>query len=177
MSKETGGSKPRWEKARGAASLLIQRFAVTLPPPVDVYWIAEQCGLECREMRNFRDTVDGLIIPVFGRPVAFINKKKPRTRQRFTLAHELYHFHVLGEQLVLEVSSQAEQLKGSNISKAGRDPIEVEADAFAADLLIPPSLLEQYVYQQDSAEHVAQLFYVSPEAAEINLKLYPFHRR
>jgi IrrE N-terminal-like domain len=176
MSKETGVRKPRWDKAREAARLLIKRFAVTVPP-VDVYWIAEQCGLECREMGNFPDTVDGLIIPIHGRCVAFINKKKTETRQRFTLAHELYHFHILGEQLVLEDSSQIGRMEGIHISEAGRDPVEVEADAFAADVLIPPSLLRKYVYRHDSIKHVALLFDVSPEAAQISLERYPLHRR
>jgi Zn-dependent peptidase ImmA (M78 family) len=175
VSKEIEAGKPRWDKAREAARRLIDGYHITVPP-VDVYRIAERCGLEWRRIGNFRDSVDGLIMPVHGRVIAFINKKKPRTRQRFTLAHELYHFHTLGQQLVLEDSSQIGRLDERHISKAGRDPIEVEADAFAADLLIPPSLLKKYVNRDYTVKFVSELFYVSPAAAEINLKLYPDHR-
>jgi Zn-dependent peptidase ImmA (M78 family) len=167
--------KPRYDKARAAARLLIKDLKIE-KAPVDVLDIARKCGLEYEEPGTFPDEVSGLIITYPDCTVVFVNKNHPQKRRRFTLAHEIYHYHVLGEKLVLEDTSMIGRLGANGITIAGRDPIEVEADAFAADILIPQTLMYNYIRWNDSAAHVAEVFDVSEQAAEISLQHYPHHR-
>lgn len=167
--------KPRYDKARGAARSLIKDLKIE-KPPVDVLDIAQRCGLGYEEVDNFPEDVSGLIVTINDHTIALVNKNHSKKRRRFTLAHEIYHHHVLREKLVLEDTSMIGRLGAGGITIVGRDPVEVEADAFAADILIPQRLMRNYIRWNDSAAHVAELFDVSEQAAEISLQHYPAHR-
>ena len=92
----------------------------------------------------------------------FINDNDPETRQKFTLAHELGHFF-------LHMKDDAD---GVIISFRGdKNPIEREADIFAAELLMPKHLIEQE--HRDipfpTASYLASQFGVSKEAMRYRL--------
>jgi Zn-dependent peptidase ImmA (M78 family) len=110
-----------------------------MEPPVDVRAIAEKEGLDYDEVDFFPDDVDALITPLNGRIVAVVNKNHSLNRRRFSLAHELYHY-LEGEILVLEDHSTTGEVAQKGLTRAGKDPFEVEADTFAGDLLVPKSL-------------------------------------
>jgi Zn-dependent peptidase ImmA (M78 family) len=67
-----------------------------------------------------------------GCPLLFVNGRQPLARQRFTLAHEFGH-HRLGHATVVDRPSALTDL---------HDPREVEANAFAAEFLLPKRALE-----------------------------------
>ncbi len=96
--------------------------------------------------------------------VIFINQAHSKARQLFTLAHELAHilFH-LGQ-------ANGAQTTVSEFS-SNRDPQEKEANAFAAELVMPSALIEvavrQYGTQLRSSlmlDALANWFYVSRDA-------------
>jgi hypothetical protein len=76
---------------------------------------------------------DGWSLPGAPRPIIRINSKTARSRQRFTLAHELGHL-VLGVPSVVGQSS-------ADALRCG-DPEERRVDDFAAQLLIPTEVVQ-----------------------------------
>ncbi len=100
--------------------------------------------------------------------VIFVNYKHSVTRRLFTLAHEFAHvvFH-LGREL-----PETEEASDTVVSLAShRDPLEKQANAFAAEFLMPRADLDKLVKQFGSRlkepaclEAVAQHFNVSRDA-------------
>jgi Zn-dependent peptidase ImmA (M78 family) len=70
-----------------------------------------------------------------GCPLLFVNGAEPANRQRFTLAHELGH-HRLGHATVVD--------EPSALIGHGHDPAEVEANAFAAEFLLPKQAMQEW---------------------------------
>lgn len=68
-------------------------------------------------------------------PLAFVNAAEHPVRRRFTLAHELGH-HRLGHR---STGDRVEDLRDTT------DPFETEANAFAAELLVPHEAVERYL--------------------------------
>ena len=77
-----------------------------------------------------------------GSPVIGVNSHHPRVRQRFTVAHELGHY-LLGDEDSLHIDRKFELKLRSNLSSQGVDSDEIEANLFAAELLMPVFLLNQ----------------------------------
>jgi Zn-dependent peptidase ImmA (M78 family) len=72
--------------------------------------------------------VAGAFIDRPGLPLLFVNGRDAPARQRFTLAHELGHLRMHHGSIV----DRPEAVGGY-----GHDPVEVSANAFAAELLMP----------------------------------------
>jgi Zn-dependent peptidase ImmA (M78 family) len=98
-------------------------------------------------------------------PFIFVNQRQAVTRQRFTVAHELGH-HRLGHSDLKLIDTPAD-LAGAH----SHDPREVQANAFAAELLAPRQAVRDW---WASAEHglglegvcrLAHEFAISPVAA------------
>jgi Zn-dependent peptidase ImmA (M78 family) len=74
------------------------------------------------------DGVAGAHITRDSSPLLLVNGRQGTARQRFTLVHEFGH-HRLGHSIVVD--------NPTNLSDIGHDPLEVEANAFAAEFLMP----------------------------------------
>jgi Zn-dependent peptidase ImmA (M78 family) len=74
-----------------------------------------------------------------GCPLLFVNGRQPAQRQRFTLAHEFGH-HRLGHASVVD--------RPQVLNDAGHDPLEVEANAFAAEFLMPRAALDRWAAER-----------------------------
>ncbi len=105
-----------------------------LEPPFDLLALTEQYAKV--EYMPFPSTVDadGVTIGLgdIGKPHILINSSKPRTRQKFTLAHELGHVIIPWHTGII----------ASHIKEGGGDDyeywnMEAEANRFASELLIP----------------------------------------
>ncbi len=79
-------------------------------------------------------------------------------RQRFTFAHELGH-------LILEHDLRV-QTYNEMINLKTKSPIEREANLFAAELLMPKTLVSDYLkkHQVKTVKELAEIFNVSEEA-------------
>ncbi len=135
---------------RAEAERLLARDNV-VEPPVDVERIAFREGL--RVVRKHLRTVDGYVED----NVLAVNADHARTRQRFTIAHELGH-------LVLHAD-------GTD------DNSEREADQFASALLIPREMLRRAVAETQDVHALRRRFNVSREALWIALKDARLDRR
>lgn len=123
--------------------------------PVDPVAIANDCGLAVREEPELKELqLSGYLdCPNL---VILYNPYEPIARQRFTIAHELGHY-LLGH------GSANRGNKRSNSAM-----IEVQANKFAAELLMPESAIRQNMNL--SAPELCELFGVSARALEYRLK-------
>lgn len=120
-------------------------------PPVEVEAVAESLGAVIR--RESTDTeISGALYRLDTGPVIGVNEAHPAVRQRFTIAHELGHL-MLHEQPVFvdrhyiapPVRSRPSYLRDTKSSQAV-DSLEIEANKFAAALLMPPQMIRKAIY-------------------------------
>lgn len=104
--------------------------------PIDVERIAN--SMNARVVRNdFKDEISGVLVRRPGEIVIGVEISQSDERQRFTIAHEIGHLvlHDLGEVHVDKVNFR------SSLSSTAENVEEVEANAFAAALLMPRALI------------------------------------
>ncbi len=121
-------------KAEAAAARVRQEAGVLDESLIDVESIARGLGAEVIRERLGGD-VSGLLVRQEGRVIIGVNESHAPARQRFTIAHELGHF-VLHEGRPLVVDRARINLRDSRSSLA-TDLEEIEANSFAAELLMP----------------------------------------
>lgn len=114
--------------------------------PVDVLAAARELGLEVFST-EMEEGISGSIVRDrrYKTPsefVIFVNKHEAGVRQRFTAAHEIGHY-VLHRSLIGEGVSDNFMLRSKKLS----DRNEVEANQFAADLLMPLPLVNRLIAQ------------------------------
>lgn len=122
--------------------------------------LSEVCGRHGIELL-FSDQMkaaDACYFIYHGKNVITVNDNTPRGRQRFSIAHELGHF-ILGHGPV-----------GFSMTEPGKRPPyqEVQANVFAAELLMPKSRLQHYGCLTPT--EIVRLCDVSLEAAKIRTK-------
>ena len=110
--------------------------------PVDVNLVAQRAGIQVVR-QNFEDgEVSGMLLREDGkRPIIGVNASQAETRQRFTLAHELGHWRLHPGRLLI-FDRPVRINRRDNVSSMATDREEIEANAFAANLLMP----EQEIY-------------------------------
>jgi len=96
----------------------------------------------------------------------FVNKDEWPLRQTFTIAHELGH-KILHEEWA---KSSDYRVLLRDQDHAGDDFHEKEANAFAANLLVPRFMLDKY-WKSLSPEQLSQLFAVSVPVIKFRLSL------
>lgn len=110
--------------------------------PVDIEKLAILVGAEVKR-DNFEDTLAGFIYLQGDMKLIGVNASDSLQRQRFTIAHELGHMH-LDKEAVSYDRDFAVKMRDEH-SKDGTDPIEINANLFAAELLMPEDKLRQDV--------------------------------
>ncbi len=144
-------------------------------PPVPVQEIAVAQGAEL-SYEPFRGGISGMLYRDDDRQVIGVNASHAVTRQRFTIAHELGHL-LLHERRKLIVDSHI-YLRDDR-SSMGTHEEEVDANAFAAELLMPEAIVrseaEALIEEKPAmsasqlVRHLAKTFQVSEQAMEIRL--------
>lgn len=146
--------------------------------PIPVEKIAEKLGARVSyEPFDGKDEVSGVLIKEGERVVIGINSSHAKTRQRFTIAHEIGHL-VLKHRGDIFVDKTV-RINRDSKSALAIDKSEIEANGFAASLLMPRALLIQEFQKRlkkdsDKSDSmiVAQLakaFKVSSQAMEHRL--------
>ncbi len=166
----------RRQHIRRLASQLVQQHGVDVPP-VPVRKIAAAAGV--RVVSAAAETgVSGFLLrrPQAEGLVIGVNSGDGASRQRFTIAHELGHFFLhAGEEL--HVDRTATIYHRSPRSSEGVDEGEIEANLFAAELLMPQEFIEKdlasrgYVDLADEKQvwRLAKRYGVSTQAMSIRL--------
>ena len=163
-------------RAEAAAARLLAEHAVT-GPPVDVEAIAKAEGVLVVRRRFEDGDVSGLLFRSGDHHVIGVNSAHPRARQRFTIAHEVGHRELHpGREIILDVPVRV-NLRDKTSSMA-TDHEEIDANAFAAALLMPERLVRDQLGRlpsgkqrepDDIAAALATVFKVSVSAMNFRL--------
>ena len=97
---------------------------------------------------------------------AVINAADPPNRKKFTIAHELGHWVM--HRSLLRDRPEIGVLLREPLGRADSSPLEQEANAFAANLLVPDNMLKSY--RTDDIVLLAKVFGVSEEVIGYRLK-------
>ena len=131
------------DKARSAARELIREHGVS-EPPVRVEDIVRAHGIEILRHR-FDGPESGFALRDNNRWYIGLNTQTSRRRQRFTTAHELGHLLLHeGKQLIVDQAVLRVDLR-NHVSSMGTDIEEIEANTFAAALLMPERIVSRYI--------------------------------
>lgn len=148
-----------------------------LGPPVPVDDIARRLGATISR-EPFRGGISGMLYRTVDTAIVGVNSAEPETRQRFTIAHEIGHFLLHeGRPLIVDRHVRVDRRDAS--SSMGTKREEVEANAFAAELLMPEEMI-RHQFEALAKDHaslpaerlvnrLARQFEVSGQAMEIRL--------
>ena len=120
---------------------LLQNNGV-VAPPVPVKRIAKALGAQLR-FSPLDDELSGMTYIKEGTPIIGVNVRHHPNRQRFTIAHECGHLILHKAQITKEVhvDKTFPMLMRDSVSAAGVNEMEIEANLFAAELLMPKLFL------------------------------------
>ena len=139
--------------------------------PVNPISIAAQIGVYVFPLEEGCST-SGLYRVENGVPKIYVNQHESPLRRRFTIAHELGH-HVLGHlSEAIASGGNAELPRDGNVtySLAFYDQKEVDANKFAAELLMPESAVAYFVDKTTkNLSELARTFNVSDTAMSYRL--------
>jgi Zn-dependent peptidase ImmA (M78 family) len=122
-------------------ALLLDKHKI-LAPPVPIDSLAVQEGLLIMES-PFDNEVSGALVRTQGVAVIAVNKSQHPNRRRFTIAHELAHYLLDHKGEKDHVDWKFTVLRRDERSSEASDTHEMEANFFAASLLMPRSFIRE----------------------------------
>jgi Zn-dependent peptidase ImmA (M78 family) len=145
---------PNYEQSVRAAEELLARHNV-MEPPIDVAGLIEAEGLKV-VFKELEDRVSGFLLQAPSGAVVGVNSLHHPNRQRFTMAHELGHHHLHPNEPTVYVDDIMVHFRGEDIH-APQTATEIEANVFAASLLIPEKLIRRDLAERpiDALDDVA----------------------
>lgn len=159
----------RTQIERKAWTLLCQ-LGVT-KAPVEVFEVARSLGVRV-QMEWADDEVSGALYRDDGNgAIIGVNGRHHPNRQRFTVAHEIGHLVLHDEPVFVDHVFRRDQ-----VSSEAVDPLEIEANGFAAALLMPKEFVMHAVQSRkpplrsDVVERLADDFQVSSQAMTFRLE-------
>jgi Zn-dependent peptidase ImmA (M78 family) len=164
----------RRREAEQRAHQLLKKYDIRkLPVPVDEIALGE--GAQIIRQR-FQGTESGFALRQDARKIIGVNASTSPRRQRFTIAHELGHL-IIHDSRALTVDNSVRLYQRNDLSSMATDDDEMEANAFAAALLMPReqvvkevgSLYEQALGREELVTRLARRFNVSIEALSYRL--------
>jgi Zn-dependent peptidase ImmA (M78 family) len=132
-------------EARAAARMIVLEFPVkTAPVPVERIVKARGIVLQYAPLA---DELSGMAFIRDGVRIIGVNALHHPNRQRFSIAHELCHHELHADHLHNEVhvDKAFRVLLRDDVSAQGTDRLEIQANAFAAELLMPGVFLKELV--------------------------------
>lgn len=157
-------------------------------PPINVKKIAQMLKAEIHEERfEEDDAISGVLIQDKNKVIIGINSGHSKTRQRFTIAHEIGHLllHSHSGPHVDKILPSLVRLR-DDISSLAIDEDEIESNTFAAELLMPDFMLRkdfreltsEEMFDEADIDKLAEQYKVSIQAMTyrlINLGLIASH--
>ena len=119
--------------ALSRAECLLQELGITEPEEIDLEAIAYY--VNARVKFRALDGCEARIVGNGDNAIITVNSKSSGRRQRFSIAHELGHWH---HHRGLRLACNAEEIAGNN-KKTSPEKV---ADSYAADLLLPRYILD-----------------------------------
>jgi len=145
-------------------------------PPVPIADLAESLDIDVRYSPGKED-VSGALIRTDGSVVIAVNSVQHEHRQRFTIAHEIGHF-LLHRGTRVHFDEDFRVNYRNALSSDAIDVGEIEANGFAAALLMPAHFLKKdWLRLKPDHESIAKAiqslsarYKVSPRAMELRLR-------
>lgn len=147
--------------------------------PIRVEELPERFGIRVRS-EPFDGDISGMLYRDADgkRAVIGVNAKHSSHRQRFTIAHELGHYLLhRGRPMIVDKTVRVN--RRDQTSSMATDREEIEANAFAAELLMPRKLIDREsrkilkehpaISDETLVDSIADTFDVSPQAMEYRL--------
>ena len=142
--------------------------------PIPVKKVAGHLNIEVRLAPTKEDVSGALIVDGKAAYIA-VNDAHHQNRQRFTIAHEIGHFclHKDGDHVHFDEDFRVYKRNGR--SALAIDPQEIEANQFAAELLMPTNMLRSDFtkvkgMEEDAIATLASRYRVSSKAMEFRLQ-------
>jgi len=142
--------------------------------PVPIRKIARSRGARI-VLNSLESDLSGFLFRDKSQAVIGVNTNHARVRQNFTIAHELGHLLMHDRNEQLHIDKKYSVRLRSDISSQGVDEAEMEANYFAAELLMPTNFIKSDVQplvgtDADLAiQKLAEKYRVSREAMSIRL--------
>ena len=146
------------------AESLLRHLGIAEPNDIDLKAIAFHVGARVRYYPL--SGCEARIVGIGDAAIITVNASSSPRRQRFSIAHELGHWH---HHRGKSLACRAEEHTSQNVS-----PLERVADGYAADLLMPNYLFRPVAQQQEkltlkAVKAVADIFDTSVTATAIRL--------
>lgn len=162
------------ESIEAYAEDVLEKCGIT-EAPVPVEQVADILGLVV-EYTELGVDVSGLLVLEDESGAIGVNSTHAPVRQRFTIAHELGHFCLHKNWSDVFIDSEFEPRFRDRRSSRGENPEEIQANKFAAALLMPKSILDHYIAEEgidigddEQVEELAGRFEVSVTAMTYRL--------
>lgn len=138
---------PREQLARRTANDLLDELEI-VAAPVDPEWIVREKQMLFDERSDFPPTVYGALFRSGNQFGVIVSNACPGDgHRRFTIAHELGHYHVPEHvERLFENGIDIVPSLGGHF-RTRKDPLEVEADYFANELLMPDRFVRPLISQ------------------------------
>lgn len=145
-------------------------------PPVPIIELTRNFGFTIKEVSFPKnEDVSGIIKPE--EKIIYVNQNDSETRKNFTIAHELGHW-LLHQEALVTSNGKYNVLFRRSIGQMNADPIESEANCFAANILVPKKFITEYkLLIRDKiidSDILAPLFRVSNEVMGYRLQYEQF---
>lgn len=131
-------------KAKQTALKILKRYGFNIP--IDVESIVKTEGILIRR-EELEDAVSGMLVIKDDQAVIGVNAKHHPNRQRFTVAHEFGHY-LLHRNLSNVFFDESVVFFRDKEAAEGSKYQEIEANVFAAELLMPESVLKERLTEQ-----------------------------
>lgn len=145
--------------------------------PVKLKTVTDHLNIKVIE-DSFDDDVSGLLVIKKGIAAIGVNREHSLNRKRFTIAHEIGHYqlhHNKDDQEEIFVDRKWAYFRDKKSHK-GIDKKEIQANNFAAELIMPAELLKKYINENDidlfddsAIYNLSKYLEVSEEALTIRL--------
>lgn len=144
-------------RAKEAAKGILKRFGTHVP--IDVESVVKAHGISIL-VEDVEVSLSGMLVIKPEHTYLVLNQLHPMGRMRFSLAHELGHY-LLHRDTSSVFIDEAPLFYRDERSKEGTDPLEVEANAFAAELLMPEDVLRKEIganpFSAEDEERIREL--------------------
>jgi Zn-dependent peptidase ImmA (M78 family) len=162
-------------KTEMAATRVLAAAGIAVPP-VPVKELAEQLGARVLE-EPLDPGVSGMLYRQDGGlNVIAVNRSHPLVRQRFSIAHEIGHLHLHpGRPVIVDHLVRGRVNMRDERSSLATSREEIEANSFAAALLLPAEWIEADIEGRDEGAagkiilSLAKRYHVSTQAMELRL--------